>query len=49
MAIIEIVQGDGAQGPRLRSVRTGWFVLIWAASTAVFFVVAHLLYVLVPK
>lgn len=49
MAIIDVVKGDGAEAPRLLRARVGWFVGIWAASTAAFFIGASLLHLLVPK
>ncbi|WP_139064356.1 DUF2474 family protein [Gluconobacter morbifer] len=49
MAIIEVVKGDGSEAPRRWSARFGWLAGIWAASTAVFFVGASLLHLLVPK
>ena len=49
MAIIEIGQGNGEGAPRRLGVRIGWFVAIWAFSTAAFFAVAALVHLVVPK
>ncbi|GAA4503811.1 DUF2474 family protein [Gluconacetobacter tumulicola] len=49
MAITEIVKGNGDDAPKRFGVRIGWFVAIWALSTVVFFVMASLLHLLVPK
>ncbi|MBB2167946.1 DUF2474 domain-containing protein [Gluconacetobacter aggeris] len=49
MAITEIVKGNGDDAPKRLGARIGWFVAIWALSTVVFFAMASLLHLLVPK
>lgn len=46
---IDVVKGDGSEAPLCLRARVGWFVAIWAASTAAFFTGASLLHLLVPK
>ncbi|PYD48296.1 DUF2474 domain-containing protein [Novacetimonas pomaceti] len=49
MAITDIVRGNGNDAPRHTGVRIGWFVAIWSCSTAVFFGVAGLIHLIVPR
>ncbi|NHN88050.1 DUF2474 family protein [Acetobacter conturbans] len=49
MATIDLVKGNGEGAPRALAVRIGWFVAIWALSTAAFFAAASLLHLLVPR
>jgi len=49
MAIIDVVTGDGSRASRYLSVRFGWLMAIWLASTVAFLSAAALLRLLVPK
>ncbi|MBB2162053.1 DUF2474 domain-containing protein [Gluconacetobacter sacchari] len=49
MAITDVVRGNGDGAPKRLTARIGWFVAIWALSTAAFFVVASLLHLIVPR
>lgn len=49
MAITDIVRGNGEDAPKRLWARLGWFVAIWALSTAAFFAVASLLHLIVPR
>ncbi|MGO2959371.1 MAG: DUF2474 domain-containing protein [Acetobacter sp.] len=49
MVITDMIGGNGDRAPKRMSVRLIWFVLIWALSTAAFFILASCLHFLVPK
>nr|WP_086650782.1 DUF2474 family protein [Acetobacter cibinongensis] len=49
MVTTNMIGGNGDHAPKRMTVRLMWFVLIWALSTAAFFLFASCLHFLVPK